>query len=203
MSAPSDRRRCEARRPDLVTLCAPYPKWVAPGARRDDALQPGLGSGLPIPVPRFANPHPVAQHRTGLQPNEARGEPDAVKVAHPVRAGGLGKRTWKPRMSKPSGSYAALLIATGCLRIAEVYQPAEQRDRQAATPVGFASVAVQPVDGGGMDLDEHFVHTGCMVPRGEAGHSRCLPRFGIFTSLFNAPRRCCTSESRCCARIAG
>src|SRR5205807_4372046 len=28
------------------------------------------------------------------QPTEARGEPDAVKVARPVRAGGLGKRTW-------------------------------------------------------------------------------------------------------------
>src|SRR2546428_10268277 len=72
-----------------------HPKWVAAGAGRDHTLQSGFGSDHPISVPRRPHPHPVAPQREGsYQSTEARGEPDAVKVARPVRAGGLGKRTW-------------------------------------------------------------------------------------------------------------
>jgi RNA-directed DNA polymerase len=48
------------------TPAALYPKRVAAGARRDHSLQPRLGSGLPIPVPRFSDPQPVVQHGTAL-----------------------------------------------------------------------------------------------------------------------------------------
>src|SRR5215467_2098693 len=72
---------------------------MAAGRRRDRALQPRNDQDRPLSIPGQRDPLPLAAARDNPHPGTATTltpglvESHAVRVARPVRAGGLGKRT--------------------------------------------------------------------------------------------------------------